>query len=292
MVIKHSTTITDGVDVYSKAKWEAAHVIDDDSIGEGKLIIVNGPTDTYVLAWSDADGKLKWIANTHAQLHDPVTLSTELDAILALSTQALDLGTQPANFALRGPASGAAAKPTFRADVAADIPDHTLIAELVDPAAAASLTISGLDGDTDEVYRVVAKIRKDATPGHISLRFNGDATAGQHRYTLFEAVGNAAWGGNANQSTTSAFLDYNDANSKVAADDLMDVMLTIFAKSGTVRRFTGQTVFIEAGGRGMDVCMVGGEWKDTAANLTSLVFLPDAGNIGGAGTFIRVYKMG
>lgn len=59
-----------------------------------------------------------------AASHAAVTLSTELDAILALSTQALDLDTQAANTVLAGPATGAAAKPTARALVVADIPSH------------------------------------------------------------------------------------------------------------------------------------------------------------------------
>jgi len=215
MAIKHATTFTNGTTVLTKTILEEAHAIEDDSVGEGKLIIVASPTDGYILAWSDADGKLKWIANTHAQLHDrshdvesssdhaastkkglflktnsstgaieivahglgygdvgaevsgaaathaalttgvhgvaggivakvadvatdgnlsvaaqaaitashaAVTLSTELDAILALSTQALDLDTQAANVVIAGPATGAAAKPTARALVAADIP--------------------------------------------------------------------------------------------------------------------------------------------------------------------------
>jgi hypothetical protein len=37
MAIKHSTTVTDGVDVYNKAKWEAAHTIEDNSILDAAL---------------------------------------------------------------------------------------------------------------------------------------------------------------------------------------------------------------------------------------------------------------
>jgi hypothetical protein len=56
--------------------------------------------------------------------HAAVTLSMELDAILALSTQAIDLDTQAANTVIAGPATGAAAKPTARALVQADIAVH------------------------------------------------------------------------------------------------------------------------------------------------------------------------
>jgi hypothetical protein len=60
-------------------------------------------------------------ANASAH-HAPVTLSAEADAVLQLSTQAIDLDTQTASYALMGPAAGAsAAKPTFRAIVPADM---------------------------------------------------------------------------------------------------------------------------------------------------------------------------
>lgn len=54
--------------------------------------------------------------------HALVTLSTELDTLLQLATQALDFDTQTANKVLAGPTSGGAAKPTMRALVAADLP--------------------------------------------------------------------------------------------------------------------------------------------------------------------------
>jgi hypothetical protein len=57
-----------------------------------------------------------------ASAHNPVTLNADADTILALSTQQIGLDTQTANCVLAGPTTGAAAVPTFRALVAADIP--------------------------------------------------------------------------------------------------------------------------------------------------------------------------
>jgi hypothetical protein len=60
-------------------------------------------------------------ANVNAH-HSQMTISDDLNnSLLSLSTQALDLDTQTANYVFAGPVSGAAAKPTFRAVVAADI---------------------------------------------------------------------------------------------------------------------------------------------------------------------------
>ncbi|MDD5533400.1 MAG: hypothetical protein PHC52_11430, partial [Syntrophales bacterium] len=53
--------------------------------------------------------------------HDPVTLSAAADVLLSLSTQELGLDNQNANLIFAGPATGAAAAPTFRAMVEADL---------------------------------------------------------------------------------------------------------------------------------------------------------------------------
>lgn len=56
--------------------------------------------------------------------HDPITLSTTLNSnLLGLSTQQITLDSQAINTVFAGPASGGSAAPSFRALVAADIPD-------------------------------------------------------------------------------------------------------------------------------------------------------------------------
>lgn len=58
--------------------------------------------------------------------HHPVlTLGATGTALLALVGQALGLNTQAANTVLAGPVTGAAAAPTMRALVVADLPAHT-----------------------------------------------------------------------------------------------------------------------------------------------------------------------
>ncbi|MFA5430514.1 MAG: hypothetical protein WC329_05105, partial [Candidatus Omnitrophota bacterium] len=53
--------------------------------------------------------------------HSPVTLSAAADVLLSLSTQEIGLDNQNANRIFAGPAAGAAAAPTFRAMVEADL---------------------------------------------------------------------------------------------------------------------------------------------------------------------------
>jgi hypothetical protein len=59
-------------------------------------------------------------ANDH---HNAITLDVNAETLLSLSTQALGLDTQTANYVFAGPATAPAAVPTFRALVDADIPD-------------------------------------------------------------------------------------------------------------------------------------------------------------------------
>jgi len=58
-----------------------------------------------------------------ATSHAAITLAADADVVLSLSTQEIGLDTQTANTVFAGPTSGGAADPTFRALVAADVPD-------------------------------------------------------------------------------------------------------------------------------------------------------------------------
>jgi hypothetical protein len=64
------------------------------------------------------------VANASAH-HAPITLAPDITSILDLSGQAIGLDAQAVNIVLAGPATGAAADPTFRALVPDDIPSLT-----------------------------------------------------------------------------------------------------------------------------------------------------------------------
>lgn len=59
--------------------------------------------------------------------HAPVTLAADAQELLNLSTQEIGFVAKAANIVLAGPTTGAAADPTFRGLVAADVPVPTLI---------------------------------------------------------------------------------------------------------------------------------------------------------------------
>ncbi len=74
--------------------------------------------------------------------HDAVTLNAAFSGIFSLATQEIDLSVWTANRFLGGPTTGAAAKPTVRALVSADIPHNAANTS----GSAATLSISGQTG--------------------------------------------------------------------------------------------------------------------------------------------------
>jgi hypothetical protein len=102
----------------------------------------------------------------NSALHGAVTLDTNADTILSLSTQALGLDTQTANTSLMGPVSGAAAVPTFRSTVDADVP------------ATLNPTIAGL-----------AVSANSATPGDVRVSITNTNAAGDSRFSVVNSTG-------------------------------------------------------------------------------------------------------
>ena len=90
-----------------------------------------------------------------------LTLSTSGDTLLGLAGQALSLDTQAANIVLAGPATGAAAAPTFRAVVAADIPAGIIALSHHANMATASLFYRKTAGDGAPEVNSLATLKTD-----------------------------------------------------------------------------------------------------------------------------------
>jgi len=112
---------------------DAAH--NHSSAGEGGAVDASVVTYTPAVAtdWDsdadpgDVDNALDQLAERVDDLegaagHAAVTLAADADTVLSLSTQEIGFDTQTANYVFAGPSSGAAADPTFRTLVRADMP--------------------------------------------------------------------------------------------------------------------------------------------------------------------------
>ncbi|MGA8856190.1 MAG: hypothetical protein WB643_03380 [Candidatus Bathyarchaeia archaeon] len=166
------------------------------------------------------------------------------------------------------------------------------VAESVDPAAASSLAITGLLGDTDIVYLVVFKILKDSTSGggQLRIRLNNDSTAAHYSWGTFE-INSGGTGSDGSQSDTSIGTFRTGSSDYVHASDFAIGYFLVYAKSGTSRRLIGQMGAKIAVNNDMSEASFAGDWTDTAANLTEIDFVSTVGNIGGAGSFIRVFRL-
>ena len=97
--------------------------------------------------------------------HAPITLSAEADAILALSTQAIDLDTQTANKVFAGPASGGAAKPTMRVLSSADISDFAAAALVAAPAVSLASSAAVLMDLTGQAISLDTQVKNTILAG-------------------------------------------------------------------------------------------------------------------------------
>jgi hypothetical protein len=150
--------------------------------------------------------------------------------------------------------------------------------------AATSLTISGLNGDTDIEYILEIKIVNDYN-GSVTYyaRPNNDSTPGKYGYQFIYG-NNATY--SAARSTASGFVVGNCG----AQNHISACVLNIHAKSGYIRtanaEITKQIIGTTVG--------FAEEWSqvhnDSVNNYTSLTITADQANGLGIGTEINLYK--
>lgn len=133
-----------------------AAVADVLSLSSQELTADDAGADKLVF-WDDSESKLTYAtlgtglsftgATLNAAVHDAVTLDVNADTVLSLSTQAIGLDTQTANYVFAGPTSGDPAVPAFRALGTTDIPD-----------------LSATYATTGHTHSYLANVVEDTTP--------------------------------------------------------------------------------------------------------------------------------
>lgn len=157
--------------------------------------------------------------------------------------------------------------------------------ELVDDqtlsGAATSVTLSGLDGDTDEVYLLLYRIIKNVVATiNTDLRPNGVTT---NRTTYLDYIGSAGAGA---ANTTDWHIGGNGSGGTGGVEA---GCLWLDAKTGARRTGCGEWVISDGGTHQIVRFMI--DWTDTAANITTLDVVCDQANGFGAGSFFRLYKV-
>lgn len=147
--------------------------------------------------------------------------------------------------------------------------------------AAASISISGLVGNTHGIYQVYLKHIRDAADGNGMLRLNGDS--GANYGDQFVRGQNVTASAARTTNRTGLIGSSVNAASPNAAD-----LWVVFAKSGQIRQ-----VLAIQGGLGVTTTPDSAFtfyqlWNNSADEITSMTVLGTVGNLG-VGTIVEVY---
>jgi len=146
-------------------------------------------------------------------------------------------------------------------------------------SANASLTFSGLEGDTDFWYRLMGRFRSTCTTtGQLIAQFNGDTNAANYN-SLERATKND--GGSVTQSdddwntAPGLFLAKHWSNREV----MINIDLMIFAASGYRRYVQGAShISVPSDLADTQILRIGGIWSNTADELTQIVLTSQNGS--------------
>lgn len=148
-------------------------------------------------------------------------------------------------------------------------------------SAATSITISNLDGDSDEEYRLIIRVIGGTNAASTELRPNNDSGSNYgYQYLLGQDTAISAVRG----TLSYFFLSYTSP-SELA---LIDIIL--HAKRDYVRTLLQTVPYTISGTTISNLMEIGQSWNNTSDNITSLVILASASNGLGIGTSIELYK--
>ena len=151
-------------------------------------------------------------------------------------------------------------------------------------SAATSVTISGLEGNTDVLYRLIVRSVKGTNSGNNAIRPNSDSG---NNYGSQYLKG---------QNTTASSLrgtadNYIYLGTTTNADDMAMSDTLIYAKSGYERTILALIVSA-VNGTTVDTTQIqGNSWNNTADEITSLLVYSTGVDGLGIGTHIELYRL-
>ena len=145
-------------------------------------------------------------------------------------------------------------------------------------SAVSSYTISGLDGDTEQQYRLICRIVDNSAGPSYGIRFNNDSgnNYGYQYLTGFNATADAG-----RNTLSYAYIGGNDKTNSIHFSDTL-----IYAKSGYVRTALTKALHDAAGTTIQKIFSIGTSWNNTSDNITSLVISSNQTNGIGVGSRI------
>lgn len=158
-----------------------------------------------------------------------------------------------------------------------------LIYETDVTSATTNLDVTGLNGDTDKSYRIIALIANGSgASATYSVAINNDTTAGNYGWQRVTGTAGAA---SANRNTLESGIAIGFATSATTSFSTTDIL----AKSGTSRHYIGHQLESVAGSTADSATAKHGVWTNTATNISSLNFKSTQTNGIGAGSHIEIW---
>ena len=160
------------------------------------------------------------------------------------------------------------------------------IYESILSSAITSITISSLDGDTDEEYLLIYKfINGYNGTSNFVLRVNNETTNANRGYQCI--IGSEIYINSYRSISTEYYIGYGTALNNVSIGK--DI---IFAKSGYLRTAITEYVPDIFGTTLYGIQIIAQVWSNTADNITSLVITERDAHLNalGVGTSIELYK--
>ena len=149
-------------------------------------------------------------------------------------------------------------------------------------SAATSVTISGLDGNTDQLYRLKVRHISNAASSNCGIRPNNDSTA--NIYGVQDLNGTNTTSQAARTTYNLGYFGYNaSASGNICLYDML-----LYAKSGYIRTALVDYTENIATTTVNDIGIKGMAYNETATNITSLVILNNNTDGLGIGTVIEL----
>jgi len=166
---------------------------------------------------------------------------------------------------------------TFAADQWVKIYENIL------SSAATSVTISSLDGDTDEEYLLITRILNTNSTTFLICP-NNDTSSGNYGLQGIRGLNSSVY---AVRNTTQTGITLNYGYGDVA---IFQNKVVLYAKSGYIRTALSIQENAVIGTTVADIILLGESWNNTSSNITSLVINAVATNGLGIGTSIELWK--
>lgn len=156
-----------------------------------------------------------------------------------------------------------------------------LLTESTVSSAITSLTISGLNGNFDEMYKVSCRLVSDTGGADIMMRFNGDSGSNYgYQYLLGSNTSITAVRGTANGISLTG---------TTVADNTYYSESIIYAESGATRTVLSSEIRHIAGMTINSIILFPSVWNNTVDNITSIGFSGIANDLS-AGSNIQIWR--